>query len=288
MFRALVTMICVVGVHAVACGPAYGIFHLWKIQEVYSNADGSVQFIELISPNPSSSEHQVNGQQVRSNANNRNFTLVGNLPSPMTSNKTFLIATPGYVALPESVTPDYVFQTPTFFNSLADTVMFLGASPDETFRFDNLASTPQIVSLPTNGFQSLRDPTPFGSDSVTNDLLRELNSPKNFAGATSTIFIPGDTNDNGVVDRTDFARMALNFGKSTLMRHGQGDFNGDRRVDLMDLGIFQSHITPAPGPVIAIPEPSSLALLASSLAGAAAWWRFRTRKPFARGKQPPR
>ena len=28
-------------------GMAHAAFHLWKIDEIYSNADGSVQFIEL-------------------------------------------------------------------------------------------------------------------------------------------------------------------------------------------------------------------------------------------------
>ena len=27
-------------------------FHLWKVQEVFTNADGSVQFIELFNNNP--------------------------------------------------------------------------------------------------------------------------------------------------------------------------------------------------------------------------------------------
>ena len=32
---------------ALAALPAFAAFHLWAINEIYSNADGTVQFIEL-------------------------------------------------------------------------------------------------------------------------------------------------------------------------------------------------------------------------------------------------
>jgi hypothetical protein len=38
-------------------------FHLWKVQEVFSNADGSVQFIELVNNSPG--EHFVANLHLR-------------------------------------------------------------------------------------------------------------------------------------------------------------------------------------------------------------------------------
>jgi hypothetical protein len=279
MLRALAKAIGAFALCAVSSGAADAAFHLWKIQEVYSNADGSVQFIELVSPNPSFGENAVSGQQVRSTTNNKTHTIVGNLPSNQTSGRTFLIATPAYASQPGAVPPDYTFSGPNFFSTVADTLVFLGATPDETIRYDNNTMTPLILPLPTNGVHSLVDPTPFGPDTVTNDLLTVVNSPKNFAGATGTLFIPGDTNDDGLVNRTDFARIAANYGKLTGATRAQGDFNADGRVSLEDWARAQSRISPSPIAAAVVPEPSSATLLAVSLLAAACARAF-TRRAF--------
>jgi hypothetical protein len=51
--------------------PAGAAFHLWTISEVYSNSDGSVQFIELFTP--SVGQTFTNGTQIKSNGNTFTF-----------------------------------------------------------------------------------------------------------------------------------------------------------------------------------------------------------------------
>src|SRR3954463_5405559 len=44
----------------------YAAFHLWNVKEVFSNADGSVQFVEMF--DNSFGETSVNGFKLRSNS----------------------------------------------------------------------------------------------------------------------------------------------------------------------------------------------------------------------------
>src|SRR5690242_10623643 len=89
-----------------AAPAAQASFHLWQIDEIYSNADGSVQFIELSTA--FGGEQFVAGHAITATqgALTHTFTLPANLPSDST-NKKFLIATTGFAAL-GIVTPDYV------------------------------------------------------------------------------------------------------------------------------------------------------------------------------------
>src|SRR5882672_1663346 len=71
-------------------------FHLWKIDEVYSNASGTVQFIEMF--DPSANETAMNGATLASQGHS--FTFGANLPAATaTQNHHLLLATPGYFAL---------------------------------------------------------------------------------------------------------------------------------------------------------------------------------------------
>lgn len=59
---------------------ANATFHLWQIAEIYSNADGTVQYIELTTS--ASGQQFVGGHQVTASQNgaSRSFTLPTNLP----------------------------------------------------------------------------------------------------------------------------------------------------------------------------------------------------------------
>lgn len=95
--------------------PARASFHLWIVNEVYSNADGTVQFIEFTTEfgNQTALANQkitasLAGQPTKTN------TLPSNLPAYTASAanpKFFLVATPGFASLPGGVTPDYVMPT---------------------------------------------------------------------------------------------------------------------------------------------------------------------------------
>ena len=143
---------------------ANALFHLWQISEIYSNADGTVQFIELSTT--FGSQQFVGGHviAVTQGATTHSFTLPSDLPSDST-NKTFLIGTQGFASL-NLVTPDYV---------VADNFLFLGSGTIDWAGADVVS----YASLPADG-----------SLSIDRSGVTHTNSPRNFAGATGTIVPP--------------------------------------------------------------------------------------------------
>lgn len=150
-----------------AAVPASATFHLWQMNELYSNADGSVQFLELTA--------LTGGQQfmaghtlATTNAgggNPQSFTFSGNLPGD-TTNRRMLVGTQGFAAL-NIVTPDYI--VPNGFFPVAGGVI----------NFAEFADVWTYGALPG------------GTLSVTRNGSTATNSPTNFAGQTGTV--PGST-----------------------------------------------------------------------------------------------
>ncbi|HLA33942.1 MAG TPA: hypothetical protein VJ001_03640 [Rhodocyclaceae bacterium] len=86
--------------------PANAIFHLWQIDEIYSNASGTVQYIVLrseVGDQQFLSGHEMVASQA---GTTHRFGFAKNLPGD-TANRKFLIATQGFAAL-GIVAPDYV------------------------------------------------------------------------------------------------------------------------------------------------------------------------------------
>jgi hypothetical protein len=145
---------------------AKAAFHLWDIVEVYSNADGSVQYIEFFTN--MSPEEFLSGHVLSSNAHD--FIFPNDLPTG-TANHHFLIATPGFASLCDPpVSPDYTFDAANFHSLVADTIDFAGV---DTFVYTS-------GQLPTDGFNALHED--FGSGTINRRV--EANSPTNFAGQT--------------------------------------------------------------------------------------------------------
>jgi MYXO-CTERM domain-containing protein len=127
--------------------PADAAFHEWDIAEVYSNADGSVQYIELVTT--------FNGQDVLANhtltatwtgGNMSTFTFPTN--SPMgTSNKRLLLATPGFAKLPGAIAPDFTLPCGPFFDPAATSITVNFAGVDSV--------TFAGSAVPVNGDDSL-------------------------------------------------------------------------------------------------------------------------------------
>jgi hypothetical protein len=154
IFRALAVVL------GLAALPLQAAFHLWQINELYSNADGTVQFVELTA--------LAGGQQFlaghnlvsSSGASQNTFTFGSNLPGD-TAGKRMLIATQGFAAL-GIVTPDYTVPNNFFFRT-GGTVNFANA---------DVWNHP---ALPTDNRSLDRS-----GSSITN-------SPTNFAGATGNV-----------------------------------------------------------------------------------------------------
>ena len=85
-------------------------FHTFKIDEIYSNADGTVQYVVLLESQGFDGENLLGVHSLTTTQGTTvtPFPFGTNLPGTITANKRVLIATPGFAAL-GIVTPDYVF-----------------------------------------------------------------------------------------------------------------------------------------------------------------------------------
>ena len=82
------------------CLTADAAFHLWRISEVYSNADGSIQFIEFTTDD--NGQEFLDGHTLRStddfDATSVDFVFPSDSGSP-TAGHTLLLATPEFEAV---------------------------------------------------------------------------------------------------------------------------------------------------------------------------------------------
>lgn len=140
--------------------------HTWDVNELFSNADGTVQFIELVEPGGLPNEVNLPGNTVSSNS--KNFVVPGAPLTPPTSNKFFLIATPGFAALPGAPTPDAIIPSGSvpFFATGGDTITY---GP-----YDSLAFVGG--ELPTDGILSMNRNKTTGT-----------NTPTNYAGTSGSV-----------------------------------------------------------------------------------------------------
>jgi len=159
---------------------AYAGEHTWDVWEVFSNADGTVQFIELRETNGGTAENGVNGNVVSVSPSGHSVTI----PNPVVGNTafhSFLIATPGFAAQPGAPTPDLTLPI--------GTINFIVAATDTSATFApwDTATWP-VGTLPTDGVHSL-------SRTATNGPLSVQNAtPTNFAGQTTNPTLPGEPN----------------------------------------------------------------------------------------------
>jgi hypothetical protein len=91
---------------SLAASGVFADFHLYRFEQIFSNADGTVQFIVLTTA--ANGEHKWSGQTLTSEGAQglRSFTFPTNLPSSATANKRVLVATEGFAAL-GLVAPNY-------------------------------------------------------------------------------------------------------------------------------------------------------------------------------------
>ena len=175
LFQKSLLMCVAIGLSLATASLAQAAFHLFQITEVYSNASGSVQFVELFTDQ--SSQQFVNFTSLESSTTGNTYNFPAQLPAD-SANHHFLIATPGYAALPGVPAPDYILPINNFFSTTADTLTFSGAQ-FPTFSFSS-------GQLPTDGVNSLNRAY-LGAFVTPPAPSSGLNSPTNFNGATGTV-----------------------------------------------------------------------------------------------------
>ena len=154
---------CALTILLAAASAALASFHLFRIEQIYSNADATIQFVVMHESFGANGEHLWAGQTLSSSGggNNQSITFMANLPSSSTAGKRVLIATPGFAAL-GLVTPNYTI--PNGFLPLSNGTI-------------NFAGVDQVTyaSLPTNGNAIDRNGNPIP------------NVATNFAGASASV-----------------------------------------------------------------------------------------------------
>ena len=159
-----------------ASGGAHATYHLWTITQLYSNADGSVQFVELRAN--AAGQQFLRGHTLVSaqGGTTHAFTFPADLPGDTATTtdggyygggimevKSMVVGTQGFAAL-GIVTPDYVVPNGFLFTS------------GGTLNYAEGADTWTYPALPTDGSRALNRN---GSTGV--------NAPMNFAGESGTV-----------------------------------------------------------------------------------------------------
>jgi hypothetical protein len=166
--QALRVLLCALaGVTSVAfaAGPSF------QIQQVFSNADGTVQFVLLREAAGQNGQDQLAGRTLTAThaGVTATFTFPANLPAANTANRAVLIATQGYVTTSgtvaefHAVVPDYVIAD-RFLSAEGGTIDFAGV--------DHVDYPP----LPNDGFSA------FYRNGTTRD-----NAVSNFGGAAAAL-----------------------------------------------------------------------------------------------------
>jgi hypothetical protein len=133
--------------------------HLWDTTEIFSNASGSVQFVELFTA--ANDEQGLGPFTLTSTTHTLNF--VTSLPTNLTANTWVLVATSGFGALPGGVTPDYVVPA-SFFPTAGGTINYAGV---DIWNY-GAVPTDGVLALQRNGSTA-------------------TNSPHNFAGQSGSV-----------------------------------------------------------------------------------------------------
>ena len=144
---------------AVVASTASAAFHMFRLSAIYSNADGSVQFVVLRECCGSDGESLWNGVSLRSGA--QTLVFPRNLPSGDTAGKSVLVATQGFADL-GLIAPDYIM--PANFLSIGGGNLNYGGVSQMTYG-----------AMPTDGRMLLA-----GGTAVPNQAT-------NFAGQTASV-----------------------------------------------------------------------------------------------------
>ncbi len=155
---------------ALGTATAHAASHSWRVNELFSNADGTIQFVELRECCGFTTEHGLGGKNVRSDATTLAYIFPANVTGD-TSNEHILLATAAFAALPGAPTPNHIIPA-NFFQISGDTVRYATVQGYDFFTFG-----PGV--LPTDGINSIQL-TAFAPPSDT--FIIAPNTPTNYMG----------------------------------------------------------------------------------------------------------
>jgi len=155
--------------------PALAGSHMWRFNEVFSDASGTIQFIEFVCDD-TPSEIFMNGLTVITP--NGTFTFPENLVGP-TSFRHLLLATNGFASLPGAPTPDYIIPN----NFIPQGGGFIRYRPEANY--DTWIYGAGVI--PTNGLNSVQFTSWLGGNGVDTYVTNLVNSPTNYDGGTGSV-----------------------------------------------------------------------------------------------------
>jgi len=148
--------------------PAAGAgIHTWDVKEVFTNSDGTIQFVELFDAGAGGTEVNVGNGSLTSTLHPTGFAFGQGTVTPPTNGKRYLVATADFAALPGAPVPDVIIpanRTPFFSTTGTTTITF---SSGDSLVFSN---------PPTNGIDSFDENAGVGP-----------NSPTNYAGNSGSV-----------------------------------------------------------------------------------------------------
>jgi hypothetical protein len=161
-----------------AARPAAASVHLWRIRELYSSADGAIQYLELFSE--AEGERSTNGEMFTitstggpNGPTSHTFVFTRDLTGT-TLDRSLLIATPGYAALTCAPAADFTFPDNRIFDPQATSITV-------NLPFTDINDTVVFAGVPTNGTNSANRATVGGA------ITAAASSPSNQANMSGTL-----------------------------------------------------------------------------------------------------
>jgi serralysin len=157
--------------------PARAASHQWRFNELFTNADGTVQFIEMQECCGSTEEWFLQSKWILAVHASHKYTFRSNLTGN-TSNKYFLLGTQGFADTPGAPAPDAII--PNGFLPVNGDTLEYWQYPDATRNYG---------ALPQDGVTALEvGPGPDGISGTDDDInAPAVNSPTNYSGQSGTI-----------------------------------------------------------------------------------------------------